>query len=194
VTRTYRFTDDWYVAAEPQAVRDRLRHVAGWPDWWPSCVAVEPSPPQRPATDEAWRFTFQTRLPYRMAFQADVVREEPMAVDTVVAGRVRGEGRWRVEPFADGVRVHFDWLVEPRVPWMRLVSPVARPLFVWNHQALMLEGARSFARVLGVPMPRPPTCTPPLTSAALQVGLGLALVVGLVLLARASTGRRPAGG
>lgn len=129
-------------------------------------------------------FTFQTRLPYRMMFQADVVREEPLAVETSVVGRVHGKGRWRVTSVAGGSRVHFDWLVDPQVPWMRALSPVARPVFIWNHQALMAEGARAFADRLGVNMLQPPGCTPPLTSAVLQVVLALGVVGELILLGR----------
>jgi hypothetical protein len=187
----YRFTDDWYVAADPQPARDLLRRVEEWPEWWPSSVSVQPAIPRhRHATGEAWRFTFQTRLPYRMSFQADVVREEPMAVETTVVGRVRGEGRWRVDPVPEGSRVHFDWLVDPQVAWMRVLSPVARPVFIWNHESLMAEGAQAFAEALGVAMPRLPASTPPVTVAAAQVTVGLGVLAGLVLLARRAASRR----
>jgi hypothetical protein len=190
----YRFTDDWYVAADPQVARNVLRRVEEWPTWWPSCVSVQPVAPQHPrAGRQAWRFTFQTRLPYRMSFQADVVREEAMAVETTVVGRVQGEGRWRVDSADEGARVHFDWMVVPQVPWMRLLSPVARPVFIWNHESLMAEGACAFAQELGVAMPRPPASSPPVTAAAAQVAASLGVLAGLVLLAgRARSRRDPA--
>ena len=187
----YRFTDDWYVAADPQVARDVLRRVEEWPTWWPSCVSVRPVTPQGPrAGGQAWRFTFQTRLPYRMSFQADVVREEPMAVETTVVGRVQGEGRWRVDSADEGARVHFDWRVNPQVPWMRLLSPVARPAFIWNHESLMAEGGCAFAGELGVAMPRPPASSPPVTAAAAQVAASLLVLAGLVLLAGRAHSRR----
>jgi hypothetical protein len=187
----YRFTDDWYVAADPHVARDLLRRVEEWPTWWPSSVSVHPVAALDPrSTGDAWRFTFQTRLPYRMSFQADLVREEPLAVETTVVGRVRGEGCWRVDPVDEGCRVHFDWLVDPQVPWMRLLSPVARPVFIWNHESLMAEGARAFAEELGVAMPRPPESTPPVAAAAAQVVASLGVLAGLVLLARRAGVRR----
>ena len=187
----YRFTDDWYVAADPAVARDLLRRVEEWPTWWPSCVSVQPVAPQDPRADgKAWQFTFQTRLPYRMSFQADVVSDEPTVVETVVVGRVRGEGRWRVDPAGGGSRVHFDWLVDPQVPWMRLLSPVARPVFIWNHESLMAEGARALAGELGVAMPRPPESTPPVAAAAAQVAAGLGVLAGLMVLAHRAGPRR----
>jgi hypothetical protein len=179
----YRFTDDWYLSAQPQTARDLLRRVEDWPDWWPSSLAVEPAAPLDPGgTGEAWTFTFQTRLPYQMSFQADVVGEEPLGVDTTIVGRVRGEGRWRVLPVPGGSRIHFDWLVDPQLWWMRLLSPLARPAFIWNHQVLMAEGARGFADELDETLLEPPGCTPPLRSATLQVGAALGLLAGLLLL------------
>ena len=172
----YRFTDDWYVAAEPHVTRDLLRRVEDWPDWWPSSLSVEPVPTRVAGATEASRYRFQTRLPYQMVFQADVVRDDPMAVETVVVGRVQGFGRWGVVPTAGGSRVHFDWSVDPQVVWMRALSPLARPVFIWNHQALMAEGAHALADRLGVEMLRPPACTPSLGAAAFQLAVGMALI------------------
>ena len=180
----YRFTDDWYVAADPPVVRDLIRRVADWPTWWPSSLSVVPARPRVADATEASRYTFQTRLPYRMVFQADVVREAPMAVETVVVGRVRGAGGWRVTPTAGGCTVHFDWSVEPQVLWMRALSPLARPVFIWNHQALMAEGAQALADRLGTEMLQLPVCTPSLGDAARQLAVGMALTGGLTLVAR----------
>ena len=180
----YRFTDDWYVAAGTAATRDLLRQVEDWPTWWPSSLSVVPVRPRVPGATEAARYTFQTRLPYQMVFQADVVHDEPMAVETVVVGRVHGVGGWRVTPVDGGSRVHFDWSVDPQALWMRALSPLARPVFVWNHQALMAEGARAFADRLGVQMLRRPDCTPSSGSVAGQLAVSIGVISGLTLIVR----------
>ena len=180
----YRFTDDWYLAAGPVVTRDVLRRVEDWPTWWPSCLSVVPVRPRVPGATEASRYTFQTRLPYQMVFQADVVHDEPMAVETVVVGRVHGVGGWQVTPTEGGSRVHFDWSVDPQVLWMRALSPLARPMFVWNHQALMAEGARALANRLGVEMLRRPDCTPSSKSTVGQLAVGMGMIGGLTLVVR----------
>lgn len=180
----YQFTDDWYVAAEPDVTRELLRRVEDWPTWWPSSLSVVPVRPLVPGATEASRYTFQTRLPYRMVFQADVVHDSPSAVETVVVGRVHGVGGWHVTPTTGGSRVHFDWSVDLQVLWMRALSLLARPVFVWNHQALMAEGAGAFADRLGVEMLRRPGCTPSLRSTAGQLAVGIALSGGLTLMVR----------
>jgi hypothetical protein len=184
----YRFTDDWYVAADPAATADLVGRTRDWPSWWPSSLGVEPVPPRVAGAPDAARYTFSTRLPYRMVFQADVVRRAPTAVETVVVGRVRGAGRWEVTPVPGGSRVHFDWSVDPQVAWMRAVAPLARPLFVWNHRAVMAEGAHALADRLGVAVLRPPACTPSVAAAGARLAVGLALLGALALVLRQALG------
>ena len=105
--------------------------------------------PGSPDSHEGWEFRFRTRLPYDMAFVADLlVEDSELRVDARVSGRVDGHGIFRVEPVDGGALVRFDWEVRPLVTWMRVVSPVARPAFSWNHRSLMAEGAFGLARRL----------------------------------------------
>ena len=67
---------------------------------------------------------------------------------------------------------------------MRALSTLARPVFIWNHQALMAEGARALADRRGVEMLRRPACTPSLGAAAFQLAVGMALIGGLTVIAR----------
>jgi hypothetical protein len=44
--------------------------------------------------------------------------------------------------------VRYDWIVELTKPGMRLVAPVARPLFVWSHNVIMDRGSQDQERRL----------------------------------------------
>jgi hypothetical protein len=44
--------------------------------------------------------------------------------------------------------VRYDWEVRATKPWMRLLAPVARSLFSWNHDAVMKDGERGLRRRL----------------------------------------------
>ena len=186
----YEFTDEWRVAAQPAPVWEVVRHVEGWPDWWPSVqsvTAVEPAD----TGGEVWRFVFRTRLPYRMVFEARVLRDDPLhGVRTAVTGRVEGSGRWEVTGVAGGSAVWFHWVVRPRLAWMRALSPLARPVFVWNHRALMREGGEALAGRLDTRLLAPPGSTPGMAPAiAGAVGwavAGLAATAGPRVLARRS--------
>ena len=50
---------------------------------------------------------------------------------------------------ADGVAVTYDWRVETTESWMNALAPVARPVFAWNHHAIMRWGGEGAARRLG---------------------------------------------
>ena len=155
----YVFRDEWHVAAAPAQAWAVVRRVEDWPAWWPSVESVTRAAAD--AASEVWTFAFRTRLPYRMVFDATVVRDEPLhGVRTTVTGRVEGEGRWEVAEVAGGAAVRFDWRVRPRPAWMRLLSPLARPVFVWNHAALMREGGDALAARLGTRLLGPPVTEP----------------------------------
>jgi hypothetical protein len=142
----FAFFDEWRLAAALDAVWATVRDVEAWPDWWPSVRSVTPVSGGTPQT---WEFRFRTRLPYDMAFAAELRGDDPLAgVEAQVTGRVRGRGRCRAAAIDGGTLVRFDWWVQPQLTWMRVVAPVARPVFRWNHRALMAEGASSLARRL----------------------------------------------
>jgi hypothetical protein len=145
----FAFFDEWRLAAPPDEVWAVIRDLPAWSEWWSSVHRVTRRARASPDSHEAWEFRFRTRLPYDMAFVADLlVEDSELRVDARVTGRVDGHGIFRVEPVDGGALVRFDWEVRPLVTWMRAVAPVARPVFSWNHRALMAEGAFGLARRL----------------------------------------------
>ena len=41
----------------------------------------------------------------------------------------------------DGTAAVYEWNVRTARPWMNRLAPVARPLFAWNHDVVMRQGA-----------------------------------------------------
>ena len=78
--------------------------------------------------------------------------------------------------------MRYNWDVRTTRWWMNLAAPVARPVFTWNHEALMREAVQSLARRLAAELALPSAESPPrqpartLGWACLLVAL-LALVV-----------------
>jgi hypothetical protein len=142
----FEFFDEWRLAAGSDAVWAVVRDIEGWPDWWPSVRSVTPFPER---TVPTWEFRFHTRLPYDMAFAAELVRDDRLLrAEAQVTGRVDGSGLCVATAIDGGTLVRFDWWVRPQLAWMRAVAPLARPVFSWNHRSLMAEGAKSLARRL----------------------------------------------
>lgn len=180
------FRDEWRLAAPPAAVREVVRAVESWSEWWPSVESVTRVPS---GDGEVWRFAFRTRLPYRMEFEARVLRDSQQGVRTTVTGRVEGSGRWEVTEVDGGSVVGFDWEVRPQLLWMRVLAPLARPVFVWNHRELMDEGGEALARRLGTRLLAPTVSTPAVGPAVAASAGWLASLVATWVVAR-RVGRR----
>ena len=95
------------------------------------------------------RYTWRGRLPYRLTFEMTTTRvEEPHRIEGSATGELEGTGVWRLADDDAGTSVRYDWNVRAAKPWMRLLAPVARPLFSWNHDAVMADGERGLRRFL----------------------------------------------
>jgi hypothetical protein len=66
-----------------------------------------------------------------------------------VVGDLSGRGLWTLTPTDGGTHVRFDWQVLADRPLLRILTPVLRPLFRWNHSwaiARAREGLEPAAR------------------------------------------------
>ncbi len=146
----YAFVDEWDVAAPVEAVFDALADARTYPDWWkPVYETVEAEGP--PALGQVSRQHFKGRLPYRLNTSSRVVRlEPPHVVAGDVEGDLRGSGTWTVTSTGEGAtHVRFDWTVYADKPLLKVLTPVLRPLFRWNHNwaiARAREGLEPYAQ------------------------------------------------
>jgi hypothetical protein len=130
---------------------------------------VEVRPPRRPAgpgdadgLGKRQHLLFTTRLPYRLGFDIQVRHlEPPTTLEAVTTGELEGVGRWTLTPDDGGTLVRYDWDVWTTRWWMNLAAPVARPVFTWNHDALMREAAQGLARRLDAELELPSSESPP---------------------------------
>jgi hypothetical protein len=97
------------------------------------------------------RYTWKSRLPYRLSFNMETTRiEDHRLIEGHATGELAGRGCWSLD-HADGVtRVEYVWEVATTKLWMRVLSPVARPVFAWNHDVVMDWGREGLMKRLGV--------------------------------------------
>jgi hypothetical protein len=91
----------------------------------------------------------QTQLPYTLSFVVTSTRSEPpnlLAGD--VSGQLEGTVRWELSEAGGITRVRYFWDVAPTRAWMRALSPLLRPVFVWNHRSMMRNAARGFSKMI----------------------------------------------
>jgi uncharacterized protein YndB with AHSA1/START domain/quercetin dioxygenase-like cupin family protein len=145
----YLFVDEWDVAAPPEAVFDALADTRTYPQWWrPVYLDVESAGPAEIGAESQQHF--KGRLPYHLHTRSVIAElDPPRRVTADVDGDLRGRGTWTLTPTADGTHVRFDWQVHADRKLLRMLTPVLRPIFRWNHNwaiARAIEGLEPYAQ------------------------------------------------
>ena len=148
----YSFVTLWQFRSPLAPVWEMVYRSEDWPAWWRGVERVERlEPGDAGGVGALRRYTWKSRLPYRLAFEMRLTRVEPQSIiEGEAVGELTGHGLWRFAEDGGVTRVRYDWNVRTTKPWMNLLAPVARPLFKWNHDVVMNWGAEGVARRLGV--------------------------------------------
>ena len=146
-------TSRWRLHTSAAAVWRLLTEVEAWPAWWRYVrrarhVSSTPATPLGDVTELVWG----SALPYGLRLRVTTVAAEaPRRLEGQAQGDLEGVGTWVLEP-ADGgtaVDVTYRWEVVLQRRWMQALAWLLRPLFEWNHFAVMRAGAQGMARALG---------------------------------------------
>jgi hypothetical protein len=139
----YRFLTTWILDAPLEPVWVAIHDVCRWPEWWPGVESVED------LGDDNYRHVWRSVVPYPVRFDVHVTRvERPRLIEGTATGELAGEGRWRLWDGSPTV-VTYEWNVRTTRRWMNLAAAIARPVFEWNHHAVMRRGGEGLAERLG---------------------------------------------
>ncbi|HVR33344.1 MAG TPA: hypothetical protein VMS74_11645 [Acidimicrobiia bacterium] len=146
----YHFVTTLDLASQPAAVDTTLRDIVNWPAWWKWARRIEPLSDAPSGTVGArHRNTIATPLFYRFTYDTEIVETGEGMILVESSGDLTGFGLFVYRPSDDGVHLSFTWLVETPRWWMNLIGPMARPIFVWNHDHLMTNFGEGLARASG---------------------------------------------
>jgi len=96
------------------------------------------------------RYTWKGSLPYRITFDIHVLTIQPLCLlEGEASGEVEGRGLWSLTERGRETLVRYDWDIRTNTRWMNLLAPLAGPVFRWNHDRVMRDGAQGLARRLG---------------------------------------------
>jgi len=148
----YEFVTIWRVQAPIESVWNEIYHSTDWPTWWKGVESVaEIRKGDESGVGSIHRYTWKSKLPYRLSFDMQIVRiEPPSLLEGIALGELQGRGLWQLSNESGETIVRYDWNVETTKRWMNLVAPIARPLFEWNHNVVMSWGAEGLGKRLGV--------------------------------------------
>jgi uncharacterized protein YndB with AHSA1/START domain len=153
MAREYAFLDEWDVDAPIEVVFDALADARTYPDWWtPVYIDVQADGP--PEVGSASRQHFKGRLPYTLRTVSEIVRiDPPHELEVKVDGDLTGRGVWTLSERDGRVHVRFDWRVHADRPLLRVLTPVLRPVFRWNHNWSVkraIQGLGPYARLRAI--------------------------------------------
>ncbi len=148
----YDFVTNWRFAASLERVWSLIFEPERWPEWWRGVERVEKiKDGDANHVGAVHRYTWKSKLPYRLIFKMETTRVEPCSLlEGRALGELQGTGRWQFssEGNSEITRVRYDWKVKTTKPWMNLIAPIARPVFSWNHNLIMSWGESGLAQRL----------------------------------------------
>jgi len=150
--KDYNFVTIWRVAAPIENVWNEIYHSTDWPVWWRGVESVrEINKGDESGVGSIHRYTWKSKLPYRLSFDMKTIRvDPPRLLEGIAIGELQGRGQWQLSTEGTATIVRYDWNVQTTKPWMNVLSPIARPLFEWNHNVVMNWGAKGLEQRLGV--------------------------------------------
>jgi len=150
--KAYEFVTIWHVQAPIESVWHEIYHSELWPTWWKGIESVvEVRKGDERGVGSIHRYTWKSKLPYRLTFEMQTVRvEPPLLLEGTAIGELEGRGLWQLSSNGSETVARYDWRVQTTKQWMNLLAPIARPVFKWNHDVVMSWGAQGLANRLGV--------------------------------------------
>lgn len=139
----YQFQTVWRVGAPRAVLYEILKEGQSYPRWWPDVYLTARFTPSGRADHVGDRVDLLTKgwLPYRLHWTAATERlSPPERIEISASGDFVGEGSWQLEPEGETTRITFDWRIRADKPLLRLLSPILKPLFRWNHHWAMSTG------------------------------------------------------
>jgi hypothetical protein len=137
-SNAYRFIEHWTIPDfTPLEVYEVISDARLLPEWWKGVyLATEPLDGQWTAPRVGGRIRAAARgfLPYKLRFVLEsTVLEEGRIVEVRVQGDL--DGCWRATFSVDGhgTRLDIEEQVMAKKPLIRVLSPLLKPLFAWNH-------------------------------------------------------------
>jgi uncharacterized protein YndB with AHSA1/START domain len=139
----YHFQTTWRVEAPPEILYNILKDGQSYPRWWPDVYLAARLVRSGRADRIGDRLEFLTKgwLPYRLRWTAETGRlAPPETIEISATGDFIGSGTWHLEPEGKVTRITFDWRISAEKPLLRLLSPLLKLLFRWNHHWAMSTG------------------------------------------------------
>lgn len=143
----YHFIEDWFLPAPIDDVWQVLSRISCYPEWWKpvyreaEIMGCAGGPADEPHVGQIVRVVAQGWLPYKLYFSLHTVAlQRPTLIEAHATGDFVGRSCWTLRPEKDGTIATLDWAPVVEKPLIKVLSPLLKSLFEWNHRWTMKHG------------------------------------------------------
>lgn len=123
-----------------------------WFNWWRGMLSVtEIEAGDDTGLHNKRKYICQSLIPYKLCFTLHVVKvNEHAFIGGLADGELKGTGDmyFSFDETTNCTTVKCEWHVYTAVKWMNALSFILKPVFVYNHNYLMKQGAKGLAKKL----------------------------------------------
>ena len=129
----YVFVDEWVVNAPVGAVFAAIADTRTYPAWWrPVYKSVDSN--GIVGVGNISHHHLRGALPYSLKLTTEVTAfDPPRGFEFEATGDLRGRGIWTFGDRDGQTLIKWQWTVFADKPLLRLLTPLFRPVFRWNH-------------------------------------------------------------
>lgn len=148
--KQYAFISQWLVDAPVQPVWESIYESEQWPLWWKGVIQVtETLKGDENGIGSIRQYKMRSPMLYTLSFNIHLTeRVDYVKLVGDASGELKGTGAWYFEERKTKTLVQCHWHVSTTIRWMNAFSYLLRPLFEYNHAAVMRNGAISLAKKL----------------------------------------------
>ncbi|ANE46931.1 hypothetical protein SY83_12320 [Paenibacillus swuensis] len=151
--RQYTFVTEWTFETEIEQVWELLCNAGFSEGWEGLSMRQSAKGMNKDGSGDEYEAVVKTKLPYTLSFTSTVTRKlKPHVLEITVSGELEGRGVCNLSQNGNFTHIRYLWEVDTTKRWMRWLAPVLKPAFVWNHDKVMHDGARTVSRLLGARM------------------------------------------
>lgn len=149
----YVFITIWHIKAPVKDVWKAIFLSLEWPSWWKGVVCVKPIKvdTQHKGVGSIAEYTWKSVLPYTLTFQTVATKViENKELEGKASGELEGIGLWTFSEKNGITTARYEWRVNMTQPLLKALSPILRPVFIWNHNQIMTQGEKGLRKLLHV--------------------------------------------
>lgn len=144
---SYHFITRWQVQATCEEVYRTLENAEDLVRWWPSVYldAKVREKGQPGGVGKVVELYTKGWLPYTLQWKFRVTKSDfPNGYALEAIGDFVGHGEWSFKQISDETcELTYDWKISAEKPLLKLLTPLLRPLFSFNHLWAMRKGEES---------------------------------------------------